>query len=184
MKKAIGLLEFSSIAKGIVGTDAMVKTANVELLQGTSVCPGKFIAMVAGDISSVKSAVEAGIVAAKDGIIDRFVLANVDDALFPALIGAVDITDDELEALGVIETFSVASAIVAADAVAKAAVVRLLEVRVARGMGGKALVFFTGDVGAVQAALEVGISSAKEEGSLADSAFIPSPYKELWKEIL
>lgn len=184
MKRAIGLLEFNSIAKGILGADAMIKTARVELIQGMPVCPGKFIAMVAGDVSSVKSAVEAGMKAAKDGVIDKFVLANVDEAVFPALIGAVEIKEEELEALGVIETFSVASAIVAADAIAKAAIVHLLEVRTARGMGGKSLVYFTGDVGAVQAALEVGEKSAKEEGVLAGSALIPAPYKELWEKLL
>ena len=184
MKRAIGLLEFNSIAKGILGADAMVKTARVELIQGMPVCPGKFIAMIAGDISSVNSAVEAGIKVSNGGVIDKFVLANVDDAVFPALIGTTEISDDDLEALGIIETFSVASAIVAADAVAKAAIVRLLEVRTARGMGGKSLVYFTGDVGAVQAALEVGERSAKEEGVLAGSALIPAPYKELWDKLL
>ncbi len=184
MKRAIGLLEFNSIAKGILGADAMVKTARVELIQGMPVCPGKFIAMIAGDISSVNSAIEAGIKVSNVGVIDKFILANVDDAVFPALTGTVEINDNDLEALGIIETFSVASAIVAADAVAKAAIVRLLEVRTARGMGGKSLVYFTGDVGAVQAALEVGERFAKEEGVLAGSALIPAPYKELWEKLL
>ena len=43
MKKAIGLVEFKSIAKGIETTDERLKSANVELITSTALCPRKYI---------------------------------------------------------------------------------------------------------------------------------------------
>jgi microcompartment protein CcmL/EutN len=182
VKRAIGLLELRSISEGIRVADTMVKSASVELLQAMPVCPGKFVAVVAGDVSSVMSAVEAGRKVAQDGVIDHFVLANVHDAVFPAICGVSEVT--KRETLGIIETFSVATAIVAADTVVKAAAVDLIEVRTARGMGGKSLVYLTGDVGAVAAAVDVAKKHVLEDGMLVNVEVIPSLAAELWEHIL
>ena len=181
-KKSIGLLELRSISEGLQAADRMVKTASVELLQAMPVCPGKFVAIVAGDVSSVASAIEAGKNGAQDGVIDEFILANVHDAVFPAICGVSEIS--EKNALGIIETFSVAAAIVAADTAAKAAVVELIEVRTARGMGGKSVVYFTGDVGAVMAAVEAAKRQILDDGMLVNTEVIASPASELWEHLM
>ncbi|MDK2903466.1 MAG: hypothetical protein PWQ93_1385 [Clostridiales bacterium] len=178
-KKAIGLVEFKSIAMGLVAADNMIKTANVDVIEATVLCPGKYILLISGDVGSIQSAVDRGVNDFAENVIDSFVLANVHDDVFPALNGATPI--DDLESLGIIETFSVASAIVAADASAKAAAVELLEVRIARGMGGKSFVLMTGDVGAVTAAVEAGAASVKEDGFLVSTAVIPNPAPKLWE---
>lgn len=178
-KKAIGLVEFKSIAKGLIAADSIIKTANVEIIEATVLCPGKYIILIAGDISSVQSAVENGINNFSDNVIDSFILANVHDNVFPALNGTTPVNN--LQALGIIETFSVASSIVAADTAAKAAVVELLEIRIARGMGGKSFVLMTGDVGAVTAAVSAGATSVKEDGFLVNTAIIPNPDPRLWE---
>ena len=59
MKKALGMIEFKTVASGITATDLMLKTANVEVVQANPVCPGKYLATIAGEISSVKAAIEA-----------------------------------------------------------------------------------------------------------------------------
>src|SRR5208337_2637532 len=61
MINVIGLVEFTSIAQGIDGCDIMLKTANVELLVAKTVCPGKYIVLVAGDTSAVQQSVGAGV---------------------------------------------------------------------------------------------------------------------------
>ncbi len=182
MKKAIGLLEFRSISQGVQAADKMVKAANVQLLQAMPVCPGKFIAIVAGDVGSVNSAVERGKAESAGGIIDEFILANINDSVIPAISGVTDVKNKD--ALGIVETFSAASAIVAADIAAKAAVVELVEVRIARGMGGKSILYFTGDVGAVNAALDACKVKVMEEGMLLNIEVIPSPAAEIWEHIL
>lgn len=178
MKRAIGLLELKNITRGILAADAMLKAANVEMVMAQAMCPGKYIVMVAGDVGAVQSAVQSGIAAGGcENIVDEFILPNLHDSVFAALSGCTEVK--ELKSLGVIESYSVASAIVAADIAAKAAAVELLEVRMARGMGGKAVVTLTGDVGAVKAAVQAGSNAIKDKGFLVDHLVLPAPHNGL-----
>jgi len=178
MKRAIGLLEMKNITKGILAADAMLKAANVEIVMAQAMCPGKYVVMVSGDVGAVQSAVKTGIaIAGCDNVVDEFVLPNIHDSVFPALSGCTEVK--ELRALGMIESYSVASAVVAADTAVKAASVELLEVRLARGMGGKAVVTLTGDVGAVTAAIRAGSNAIKDNGFLVDQLVLPAPHNGL-----
>ena len=178
MKRAIGLLELKNTTRGILAADTMLKAANVEILMAQTMCPGKYVVMVAGDVGAVQSAIRSGKAAGGDeNVVDEFVLPNLHDSVFPALSGCTEVK--ELKALGVIESFSVASAITAADVAAKAAAVELLEVRLARGMGGKAVVTLTGDVGAVSAAVRAGACAIQDSGFLVDQLVLPSPHAGL-----
>ncbi|MGE5558931.1 MAG: BMC domain-containing protein [Bacillota bacterium] len=182
MNLAIGLLEWKSIARGVKATDALLKTAAVQLLQAGSVCPGKYIALFGGQVGAVQSALDAAKSESSSEVIDEFMLAKVDPAVFPALTGTSEV--EAGGALGVIETFSVASAVLAADKVAKAAQVCLLEIRIARGMGGKSVVFFSGEIGAVKAAGETAVKDIIESGLLVGWDVIPAPHPDLWKKLL
>ncbi len=178
MKRAIGLLELKNITKGIQAADAMLKAANIEIVLAQAMCPGKYIVMVAGDVGAVQSAVRSGkTIGGTENVVDEFVLPNLHDSVFPALSGCTAVK--ELRALGVIESYSVASAIIAADIAAKAADIELLEVRLARGMGGKAVVTLTGDVGAVKAAIRAGSTAIKESGFLVDQLVLAAPHQSL-----
>jgi microcompartment protein CcmL/EutN len=177
MALAVGMVEFKSVAKGIMAADAMLKAATVQLLQAGPVCPGKYVAIVGGEVAAVQSSVSAGTSSASGVVVDTLVIANVHEDLFSALSATTDI--DEVDSLGVIETFSIASGIVAADLAAKAANVKLMEVRIARGLGGKAFVLLTGDVSAVTAAVDSGASYAIDNGQLVDQQIIPSPHPDL-----
>lgn len=179
---AIGLVEFNSIAKGIEAADAMVKTAMVELLAANPVCPGKYMALVGGDVAAVDSAVKAGVKAGGQAVVDEFLLPNVHPDVFPAINAATDIS--EMQALGIIETFTLASLIIAADACVKAAEVDLIEIRLGAGIGGKSFVTLTGDVAAVKAAIDAGSAIVAEKGLLVEKVIIPSPSKMLKKVIL
>ena len=182
MQPAIGLIETNSIAIGIQVGDAMVKRAPVRLLEARSVCPGKFIVLVGGDTGPVGEAMEAGIEAGADAIVDKLFLPNVHVSVFPAIASAVEM--QEVEALGIIETISVASCIVAADTAAKAAAVTLTELRLANGLGGKSFVLMVGDVPNVQAAVEAGVNVIKDEGVLIRSVVIPHLHEEMRQKIV
>ena len=121
MSKAIGMIEFKTIATGITAADAMVKTAEVELVEAQAVCPGKYIAIVSGDLSAVKAAVDAACTQYETQLIDSMVLGNPHESIFPAIYGASHV--DDISALGIIETYDVAAIIEAADAAAKTAIV-------------------------------------------------------------
>lgn len=182
MRQAIGLVEVKSIAQGIMVADAMLKSGNVTLTVAMSLCPGKYIILISGAVGAVQNSVQAGKNAGDDAIVDDFILPNPHDDLCPAIAGSTDVK--EIRALGIIETYSVASGIIAGDAAAKAGAVQLIEIRLARGMGGKALVTLTGDVGAVVAAVKAGSAAIEHSGFLVDQVVIPAPQKGLHEMLL
>ncbi len=182
-KEAVGLIEMNSIASGILVTDVVLDTAEVEIVLSRTICSGKYLVVFSGSVAAVQSAVDAGREAAEGGVIDFMVIANVHPAVFPAIAGANTQVVD-LDALGVVESFSVGSLIEAADAIAKAAAVDLLEIRLAMALGGKAFVTFTGDVSSVTEAAEVGASVIAAIGFLVNKVVIPAPHPQLYKDYL
>ncbi len=182
MQKAIGLIEFKSIASGITATDKMVKTADVELLEAQAVCPGKYIALICGSLSAVKAAVEAGRNTRSEDYIDSFLLGNPDEAIFPAIYGCVENTD--IHALGILETYDVASIIVAADIAAKTAAVQLLELRLAKGLCGKSFLLLTGEVAACEAAIAKAKKEIADTGMFLSDSVIAHPDERLIKTIV
>lgn len=182
LKRAIGLIELRSIARGMLTTDAILKAADVELLRAHVVCPGKYIILVAGAISHVRTAVATGQQVAPEVVVDHFILSNVHPSVFPALTATTEI--ENVRAIGVVETFTLAAAIVAADVAVKAAPVELIEIRLPFAMGGKAFTVFTGEVGAVRSAVNTAAAQLKDEGVIDSFAVIPSPHKDLIAKLL
>ena len=180
--KAIGLVEVKNVAKGIKVTDEMLKSAGVFLIQSGSVCPGKFVTIVGGSLSSIQAAVDRAASVAEDSLIDKFVIGRLGEKVFEAMCGTANVK--ERKALGIVETFTAASAILAADAAVKAANVSLNEVRVARGMAGKCFVTMTGEVADVKAATEAGAKIAAKDGVLIGTEVIANPHPELWEAVL
>ena len=182
MDKALGMVEYTTVSTGMQAADLIVKTASVEILEASTVCPGKYMVTFAGDISAVKAALENCKVQHPARLIDSFVLGNPHKDVIPAICGATSVS--EVEALGVFETYSAASAVVAADTAVKTSMVSLIEIRLARGMCGKSYVLITGSVAAVTAAMEKAKKECEDTGMYLDSVVIPSPSKDLWKNIL
>jgi microcompartment protein CcmL/EutN len=181
-KNSIGLVELTSIAAGYQVTDAMLKAAAVDLLLSRSICSGKYMVMICGDVAAVEAGVSAGVRAGHFSVIDSFVIPNVHEAVFPAISGSSKV--DALEALGIVESFSVASLIEGADAAVKAANVQLIEIRLAMALGGKAFVTMTGNVAAVESAVDAGARVVGAKGMLVNKVVIPSPRPELLTEMI
>ena len=178
---AIGVVETVSIPLGVLAGDQMVKTAQVELVTAQTVCAGKYIVVVSGEVAAVRSAVAAGVSAAS-ALVDSLVIANVDERVVAAMAGACP--TEQVLAVGVMETFSLASSISAADTAVKAADVELIEVRLGRGMGGKSFVIVTGEVAAVEAAVQAAESSEETQGLISSSVVIPSPHMDIIRALL
>jgi microcompartment protein CcmL/EutN len=179
---AIGLIELSSIAAGFNVTDAMLKAADTELILSRTICSGKFMVMVGGEVAAVRSSVDAGAAIEEASVIDTFVIPNVHESIFPAIKGLTQIA--EFEAMGILESFSVASLIEGTDAAVKAADVTLMEVRLAMALGGKAFATMTGEVAAVQAAVDAGAEVIASKGLLVNKVVIPRPRNELIQELV
>lgn len=182
MKNSIGLVELSSIAAGFEVCDAMLKESDVELVLARTICSGKYMVLIRGDVAAVESSVRAGVACGDFSIIDTFVIPNVDDSIFPAMAGTTK--GETMEALGIIESFSVASLIEGADSMVKAANVKLLELRLAMALGGKAFAVVTGSVSAVRSAVEAGAQSIGRKGLLVNKIVIPNPRPELLSEMI
>jgi len=160
----------------------MLKASDVEILLARPACPGRYLAMISGDVGSVQNSLDIGKKTAGEFLVDSFIIPNVHSAVFPALSCANPIM--ELRALGIIETYSSASCITAADAAVKAADVELIEIRCATGLAGKSFVTMTGDVASVNSAVEAGIEMLEDEGLIQCHVVIPSPSEELYKSLV
>jgi microcompartment protein CcmL/EutN len=180
MQNAIGLIELTSIAKGYEVTDALLKTAAVQMVFNRTICPGKFMVMIAGETAAVTSSIEVGMEIGGDTVVDNLLIPNVHPEVFPAISGTRVVT--ETGALGIIETFSVASIIEAADAAVKAANVQLLQIHLAMAIGGKGYVTMTGEVAAVTAAVEAGANFIRKKGLLVNKVVIPQPRPEVLED--
>ena len=176
------MIEYKTVSAGITATDLMVKTSDVEIIEAQTVCPGKYIAIITGELSAVRAAVENARTTFELQYIDSFVLGNPDESIFPAIIGTTEVKD--VNALGVIETFDASQIIVAADNAVKTAEVKLIEIRIARGMCGKSYAIITGEVAAVDAAIERAKDAVRESGMLLDSTVIARPDAKLIEKIL
>ena len=168
---AIAAIETSSIAQGFVVADAMIKQAEVELLETSTLSPGRYWVLVGGDVANVRSSHRRGVEIAAETLLDELFIPQLHESVIPALRGTVVQGHDD--AFGVLETLTAASAIVAADAAVKGANVTLRDVRLANGIGGKGVVTFTGAVSDVQAAVAAGRELALKRGLLARSVVIP-----------
>ena len=179
---SLGLVELSSIAAGMQAADIMLKTASVELILSRTICSGKYMVLIGGEVAEVQSAVDAAVQTVDFAIIDTFVIPNVHPDIFPALSGHSNVKT--LEALGILEAFSVASLIEGADAAVKSSSVKIIEIRLAMALGGKAFCTLTGEVAAVTSAVESGAKVISDRGLLVNKVVIPQPRPELLSEMI
>lgn len=180
--EAIGILESNSIAKGIEAADAVLKAADTALLYAKPVCPGKYTILFYGDVAAVSASLDAGAAVIDAHLVDSVVIPRI----HPQVIQAISLSTapDGVNAVGVMEFFSVTAAVYAADAAAKAADVTLLDVRLGVGIGGKSFAVLTGEVAAVEEAVRCGMAAGEEKGLAVTSTVIPSPSKEIFDTLL
>lgn len=181
---SIGLIELSSVATGFAVEDVMLKAGDIRLLMARSICSGKFLIVVSGDVASVSAAVEAGAAAASASLIEKRQIARLHPTVLQAISSSVDIDPKDLRSIGVVETFSAASIIEVADAAVKSANVTLLRIHLAMALGGKGFVMMAGDVASVQAAVAAGSKVAAEDGMLVGRSVIPAPSAELFRDYI
>lgn len=189
MRESIGLIELTSVGIGYQVQDAMLKAADVQLVLGRTICSGKYINLVTGSVAAVEASVRAGLDAAPDGVIDHIVIPRVHLSVFPALSQAVQLNaggngEPPPGAVGIIETYSAASILEAADAAAKAAGITLFRIHIAMALGGKGFALMSGSVSNCRTGVEAGAAKAREKGLLVSAVVIPGPSQELFQEYI
>ena len=176
---AIAIVEFSSIALGIIAGDAMVKASPLGSIYAGTVHPGKYLVLVSGDTASVDEAYDVGLSTGRGAVLDSVFLPDI----HPAVTGAIASGDEAAwitgDALGILETEHVATVIQAADAGVKAAFVEVSAVRMADGLGGKGYVLFSGEVAEVEAAVEAAEQWSTASGHLLQAHVISQLHAEM-----
>ena len=161
---ALGMIELTSIPAGVQAGDAMLKAAAVELVTAQPVCAGKYIVLVTGEAAAVRESVEAGKLSGGEKLVDSMFVANIHPQVPRAINACTEIGR-------------------AADAAAKAADVRLMEVRLGRGLGGKSFIALTGEIASVQAAIDAARAVEGTAGLMNDSVVIPAPHPDMIRSL-
>ena len=178
---AVCALEIKSIPIGVEACDDALKSSGSRLLSAHPSCPGKYEILLTGSISDVQTALDH--VQQKFGhyVLDNTLMGRIDQSVIMALMGAQP--EAPHGALGIIETYSAASIIKAADTAVKTAKVEIVDLRLSRGMGGKGVVMLTGEVGDVTAAVEAGSDYAIRQGLFSSKSIMAAPHAELWEHL-
>ena len=175
----IGLLELCSIARGVEAADAVLWQARVEMLFASPVQPGKYVMLFSGSVQDVSSALRAGAEVAGPDLVDELLIQQVHEQVELALRRRGGHIDGKLDAIGVVETTTVASAIAAADIALKTATVDLFDLRIANGLDGKSFLAVIGPVSDVRSSVTAAAKSAESRQKLLRSVVIPRPHPEL-----
>ncbi|MEF9918055.1 MAG: BMC domain-containing protein [Eubacterium sp.] len=181
MKKAVGFIEFKSIPIGIEATDDMLKAGNVDLMMASPLCPGKYVTIISGDVGAVQSSIKNGERIGGIYVLESHVIPNIHPDVLPAMLGAGEV--GEVKALGIVETINAISSIMIGDVCVKASNVDLIEIRIARGLGGKGFVLLTGEISSVKTAIKAAEVEMSDLGVITSYSVIASPHKDIKKVI-
>ena len=178
---ALALIDFSSIAAGLEAADAMAKRASIDVIRAGTVHPGRYLVLVGGPVGDVEESLAAGRTVGGGAVLDWVFLPAVHPDVVAAIGGGR--LPQPGDALGVIETTTVAGVIRAADAGVKGADVRLVEVRLADGLGGKGVVLYSGLVADVETAVEISVAALERPALLVRSVVIPRLHPSVWENV-
>jgi microcompartment protein CcmL/EutN len=179
---ALGLLELQSIARGVTVADALVKRAAVQLLLNRPVSPGKHLVLCSGEVADVEEAMLAGRAQAGSALCDELLLTQVHDEVLDVLRRRSKLPLSEDLSLGIFETLSAASTLRGADAACKAAEIRLHELRLCDGLGGKGFAILVGEQDMVEAALST-VEKLLTPGLLLSVELIARPHPDLLQSL-
>lgn len=183
MKKypAIALIEFSSIATGVIAGDAMVKKSPISMLKTGTVSRGKYLVLIGGSTASVEEAFKEGLNVGASAVVDKVFLPDIHPQVLDAMLG--ERKKVSYESFGIIETTSIAATIEAADAGIKGAMVDIIEIRMGDALGGRAFVMLNGKVEDVAAAVEIGMNAITNKALWRNKIIIPSLHTDMAKQI-
>ncbi len=175
-RPALGSMELASIARGIVVLDQMAKRAETTIVANRTLSPGRYWLLISGEVAEVEEAMAAARAAAQEDLVDALLLPDPSDALRAAL--ANELTVDLDESLAIVETLTLAGALLGLDRAVKDAGVRPIELRLGAGLTGKGVFTLTGPLHLIEAARDV-ITQVVESSRLLRIEIIAQPHPDL-----
>ena len=176
MGQALGVAEFRSIAKGIEMLDNMTKQANIKIVENRIVCIGKFLVMISGEVADVSAAIESLSGLPDTELVGAKVIPSLAEGVIEKINGKIE--RDNITALGVVETKDMNSGLYCANYIKKSSDVEILRISLTLGLGGKALVIFTGDIASVQNGIDIAKEKVANPSDIVSAVAIPSPSQE------
>ena len=173
----LAALELNSIAVGLQSLDGMVNAGPVQIVDAKTICPGKFVIIITGEVAAVDSALSKGKEIGEGCVVDELFIPNLHPQIIPAIIGTVEC--EIWDAIAMVESFSVTASISAADTAAKTADILINEIRLAAGMGGKSYLKMVGNIYEVEAAVHAAVEAIKSKGLLCREIIIPNPHPDI-----
>lgn len=151
---ALAMIELDDVPSGLVALDALAKEAPVEVIAAGTIQCGHWLIAFAGEVHAVELAFARAERRAEGAIIDSVLLPYAEARLLPALRDGTVHFPAPGDALGVLQTGTSPTLLRALDAALKGAEVELVELRIAEGLGGRALATIWGHQHDVEAAVE------------------------------
>jgi microcompartment protein CcmL/EutN len=175
---ALGLVETAGIAAGVGLADRMVKEADVTLIHAVTICGGRYMVQITGD----RAAVEASMAVVADAgvrIIGKYVIPQVSSEVLAVLRRPAGVRLGQ--AIGVIESRTATSGIVAADAAVKAADVSLARLVTGQGINGKSYFVLSGELSSVEAGVRAAVDVLAN--NLIDTTVLAAPDPAVLSEL-
>lgn len=179
---AIGMVETKNIVQGVSALDWALKKSNIKILKAKVVCPGKFIFVVKGSSSDVKEAVDEAISRDHTAVLDSTIIGSPSDDLIKSLNYGGPFK--HINSLGVIETYTICSALYGADRLIKASAVSIVDFRLGFSLGGRGLLIFTGSESAVKDGINAVSKEIGTQGLLCDKIVLERPDPEFISTIV
>lgn len=171
----LGVLEFSSVARGLLVCDAVLKKAHIRVLRASPVGSGKFIVILTGGEADLLEAMNEGTSIGGDVLEGHTYIPQIHPQVVAALSrkGRVEVA---LDSVGILESSSLASLIRAADISAKMAQVHVVELTFDLDLGGKGYFTITGELAEVLSAVEAAEQQLRSDGAFVAREVIARPH--------
>ena len=155
------MLDVDDIPRGFAALDLLVKEAEVVVYSAGTVQSGRYLILFGGPVAAVEMSFDRAISVvggAARALVDAVLLPYAEARIAPAVLqGAQRWPSSEIQGdtLGVFQCGSSPTMLRCVDAALKGALVELIQLRVAEGLGGRAIATLWGETHDVEAAIEL-----------------------------
>lgn len=165
---AVAMVDLGAIPPGLLTLDALIKEAEIQVVSAGTVQPGRYLILFGGEVEPVERSLRRAEATAGRALLDSVLLPHAEPRILPAIGAAQRLWPAEGDTAGVVQTGTTPTLLAAVDASLKGALVELVELRIADGLGGQGVATFWGQTHDVEAALELAelaIGRGRSEGS-------------------
>lgn len=149
------MLDIDDVPLGLLALDLLVKEAQVDVYSAGTVQAGRYLVLFGGQVEPVQMSFVRACAAAEAALCDAVLLPYAEERIAPAVLTAERRWPSPGDTLGVLQNGTSPTMLLAVDAALKGAEVDLVQLRIADGLGGRAIATLWGETHDVEAALEL-----------------------------